>query len=90
MISIEHNTAENIFRAMENGKEIGNLEYELRGQVMTITHTRAFMEGRGLGRTLVAAAIDYARSRGMKIWPVCSFAKALMERIEEYHDMLAE
>lgn len=88
MINIEHNAAEGIFRAMEDGKEVGNIEYELSGQVMTITHTRAHVQGRGLGRLLVAAAIDYARDRGMKIIPLCSYAKVLMERTEEYRDML--
>lgn len=89
-MNIEHNAAEGIFRAMEDGKEIGNIEYEVSGRVMTITHTRAHVEGRGLGRILVAAAIDYARGEGMKIIPQCTFARKLMERVEEYRVLLAE
>lgn len=81
--------SECIFRAMEEGKEVGNIEYEQVGNVMTVTHTRAYIEGRGLGRILLAAAIDYARSRGMKIIPLCSYAKAVMERVEEYREMIA-
>lgn len=90
MVNIEHNAAERIFRAIEDGREVGNIEYEQDGNIMTITHTRAHVEGRGLGRILVAAAIDYARNQGFKVIPLCSYAKALMERVEEYRDMIAE
>lgn len=90
MINIEHHSNEGIFIAREEGKEIGNLEYEREGRVMTITHTRSFALGRGLGRRLVAAAIDYAREQGMKIVPLCSFAKALMEKIDEYRDLMVK
>lgn len=90
MINIEHHSNEGIFIAREEGKEIGNLEYEREGRIMTITHTRSFAPGRGLGRRLVAAAIDYAREQGMKIVPLCSFAKALMERIDEYKDLMVK
>lgn len=88
MIIIEHNIAKGIFCAMEDGKEIGNVEYELSAKTMTITHTRAYVQGRGLGRVLVDTAIEYARSQGMKIVPLCSYAKVLMERVEEYREMI--
>ncbi len=88
MINIEHNLAEGVFLAMEEEKVVGRLEYEVAGQVMTIAHTYAYVQGRGIGRLLVVAAIDYARSEGMKIIPQCSYAKALMERNEEYRKMI--
>lgn len=88
MIIIEHNIAKGTFCAMEDGKEIGNIEYELSAKTMTITHTRAYVQGRGLGRVLVDTAIEYARSQGMKIVPLCSYAKVLMERVEEYREMI--
>lgn len=88
MIIIEHDAAKGFFFAMEDGKEIGSLEYELFARTMTITHTRAYVQGRGLGRILVDAAIEYARSQGMKIIPLCSYAKALMGGVEEYRDMI--
>ncbi len=88
MIIIEHNAAKGIFYAMEDGNEIGNIEYELSDHTMTITHTRAYVQGRGVGRVLVDAAIGYARSQGMTIIPLCSYAKVLMERVEEYHEMI--
>lgn len=88
MINIEHNIAECIFRALEDGKVVGLIEYEMSGSVMAITHTYAYVKGRRIGRMLVDAAIDYARSHDMKIIPLCSYVKLVMERAEEYHDIL--
>lgn len=88
MTNIEHYGAERVFRAIEEGKEVGRIEYELSGQVMTITHTYAYIEGRGVGRLLADAAIDYARGHGMKIIPLCSYVRLVMERAEEYHNLL--
>ncbi len=88
MIDIEHSVAEHIFRAIEDGKEVGRVEYEVSGQVMTIAHTYAYMQGRGIGRMLVVEAIEYARGKGMNIIPRCSYARALMERVEEYREMI--
>ncbi len=73
---------------MEEEKVVGRLEYEAAGQVMTITHTYAYEQGRGIGRLLVVATIDYARNQKMKIIPQCSYAKALMERNEEFRKMI--
>lgn len=88
MINIEHNIAECSFRAWEDGKVVGLIEYEMSGSVMVITHTYAYIKGHGVGRMLVDAAIDYARNHDMKIIPFCSYVKLVMERVEEYHDMI--
>lgn len=45
-------------------------------------------EGRGLGKLLVKAAVDYARQKGMKIMPLCPYAKAVLEKGDEYKDVL--
>ena len=88
MIVIEHNPEQGVFRAMEEGREVGNLEYEISSGLMVITHTRAYLQGRGLGRMLASAAIGYARQHGMKVVPRCSFVKALMEIVDEYRPMM--
>lgn len=82
-LNIEHYEAENLFRAIEDGEEVGRIEYEVDGQTMTITHTYAYIEGRGIGRMLADAAINYGRSQGMEIIPQCSYVKILMERAKK-------
>ena len=57
---------------------------------MVINHTQVFdgYEGQGIARQMVMAAVDFARKEGRKIMPVCSYAKAVLTRTDEYHDVL--
>lgn len=57
---------------------------------MVINHTQVFdgYEGQGIARQLVMAAVDFARKEGRKIMPVCSYAKAVLTRTDEYQDVL--
>ena len=44
--------------------------------------------GKGLGKELVAAAVKFARENGMKILPLCPYAKKIIEKSKEFHDVL--
>lgn len=57
---------------------------------MVINHTQVFdgFEGQGIARQMVMAAVDFARKEGRKIMPVCSYAKAVLTRTDEYYDVL--
>ncbi|MBQ9340515.1 MAG: N-acetyltransferase [Paludibacteraceae bacterium] len=45
-------------------------------------------EGQGIARQLVMAAVDFARENNRTILPVCSYAKAVLTRTDEYNDIL--
>ena len=66
------------------------LTYRMAGaHKMIIDHTEVNEhKGEGIGTHLVAAAVEYARLNGIKILPVCSFAKTLLENNKEYEDVL--
>jgi predicted GNAT family acetyltransferase len=68
------------------------LEYEQRGQVIRLTHTGVppAISGRGVGSDLVSTALDYARAKGLRVVPACSYAAAYIERHPEYADLVAE
>lgn len=57
---------------------------------MVINHTQVFdgYEGQGIARQLVMAAVDFARKNNRTILPVCSYAKAVLTRTDEYNDIL--
>lgn len=57
---------------------------------MVINHTQVFdgFEGQGIARQLVMAAVDFARENNRTILPVCSYAKAVLTRTDEYQDVL--
>lgn len=54
-----------------------------------ITHTEVdeTLEGKGIGRQLVNAAVDYARKNSFKIKATCPFAKKVLDRTPEFSDV---
>ena len=82
-----------IVTAFDNGTEVGDLAFKLReGGLMVITHTLTYdgNEGKGIGKLLVQAAVEYAQQQQLKIVPLCSFARVYIERHPELHGLMAE
>ena len=45
-------------------------------------------EGKGYGKKMVSASVDYAREKHIKIIPLCPFAKSVFDRVPEFRDVL--
>jgi predicted GNAT family acetyltransferase len=79
------------FKAMEDEKEAGRMTFTMAGAArMIIDHTEVNpdFKGRNVGKQLVNAAVDYARETGIKILPLCPFAKSVFDRTPEIRDVL--
>ena len=78
------------FAAIEDGKEIGEVNYYSSPGRITITHVGIDPRYRGGGkaRDLMMQVVEYCRNNGLKITPVCSFARATFERYPEIGDVL--
>ena len=93
-MQIQHKQSENkgIFFVQPEGEEIlAELTYHKHEpNTMIIEHTEVDDELRGqnVGYQLVNSAVEYARTQGMKITPLCTFAKAIMEKKPEFKDMV--
>lgn len=89
-LDIQHNRGARRFEATVEGVPCV-LDYTLAEGGMAITHTSVppAAAGRGVAGGLVRAAMDYARSKGWKVAPLCSYAEAWMRRHPEYDDLLA-
>ena len=76
--------------AYDRGKLIGECEFDPTGDKWVITHTgvREAYEGKGIARKLVLKVIEAARAAGVKISPVCSYAKKMMTGKEEFKDVM--
>ena len=79
------------FVAREDGQDLGEMVYSVAGtDKIIIDHTEGFpgSEGKGLGLNLLDAAIAFARGAGIRIMPLCPFARKMMDRHkEEYADV---
>lgn len=84
--------AEGIFYIGNDNDTKGELDYTTNNNVLTILHTEVSDElrGKGAGKQLVSAAVDYARKNNMKIIARCSFAHSVFERVKEFQDVWKE
>lgn len=55
-----------------------------------IDHTEVgdSLRGQGAGKQMVAAAVEFARQKGIKIIPLCPFAKSVIDQTVEFQDVL--
>jgi predicted GNAT family acetyltransferase len=65
-------------------------DYRLDGDVMAVTHTEVppALQGRGIAAALVQALLDHAQANGLKVRPLCSYARAYMGRHPETASLL--
>lgn len=79
------------FEALENGLQAGVMAYVWAGSgKFIIDHTEVNQDfaGKGVGKKLVLAAVNYARENKMKILPLCPFAKSVFDKTPEIQDVL--
>jgi predicted GNAT family acetyltransferase len=79
------------FIAKENEVEAGKLTYSWSGAdtfILLHTEVAPAFGGQGIGKQLVMAAVDHARTNGLKIIVKCPFAKRVFERGPELQDVL--
>ena len=64
--------------------------YSTTADKMIIEHTEVdeILQGRNIGYELVHAAVEYARHHGMKIIPLCSFTKSVLDKKPDWQDVL--
>ena len=80
------------FFISEGGRDIAEMTYIWAGeQRIIIDHTEVdpSLEGKGVGKALVARGVEFAREKGLSILPLCPYAKKVIERTPEYQDVLS-
>ncbi len=91
MESVRNNEAAQRFELEADG-QLAVSEYHRRDGTMVFTHTEVplKLEGQGIGNELAKAALDYARSEGLRVVPRCRFIAAFIERHPEYQNLVEE
>ncbi len=80
-----------VIKALNEEIQVGELTYTWSGSKrIIIDHTEVYQphEGRGIGTKLVGAAVEFARENDIRILPLCSFARKVIENDMSARDLL--
>ena len=80
------------FYVQQDGETLAEMTYVWAGDQRIIidhTHVDDRLRGKGVGKQLVQASVDFARAKKISILPLCPFAKSVFERVDEFKDVLS-
>jgi uncharacterized protein len=75
----------------QDGAELAQMTYVWVGtERIIIDHTEVDdrLRGKSAGKQLVAKAVEFARAAGIKIIPLCPFAKSVFDKVTDFRDVL--
>ncbi len=78
------------FYINEGDNTLAEMDYKFTDKdTLLIIHTEVdeSLAGKGVGRHLVAAAVEYARKNSFVIKATCSFAKEVLDSTPEFADV---
>lgn len=90
-VKLSINDKNGYFHIDVDGKEEAKMTFVFAGPdkfIINHTEVNPGNEGKGFGKKMVTAAVEYAREKGMKIIPLCPFAKSVFDKVEEFRDVL--
>jgi len=93
-MNIQHRDDKNggMFFITQDGKEVVEIVYAKGSDnTIIIEHTEVDepLRKKNIGYELVHKTVDFARKQGLKVSPVCPFAKAAFDKTAEWQDLLA-
>jgi uncharacterized protein len=74
-----------------DGRKLAEMVYVMAGdKSMIIEHTEVdkSLRGQNVGKKLLVALVDYVRSKHILVVPLCPFAKASFQKVQEWQDVL--
>ena len=90
-LTVEHKPLDHRFDAMDGPTRAGFVEYiRTDAGLIVYTHTEVSeqYEGKGVGSELARYVLDYARSEGLAVLPICPFIASWIGRHPEHQDLL--
>lgn len=81
-----NNETDSRYELHVDGQLAGQLDYQLIGEVIALTHTEVdeAYAGQGLGAQLAKFALDDAQARGLEVSPICPFVAKYIDKHPEY------
>lgn len=90
-VGMEINGNKGHFFVKADGKQEALMTFVFAGEdkfIIDHTEVNPGNNGKGYGKKMVLAAVDYARENHFKILPLCPFAKSVFDRTPEIRDVL--
>ncbi|HEY3429244.1 MAG TPA: GNAT family N-acetyltransferase [Cyclobacteriaceae bacterium] len=90
-IQLDQSASKGMFFVEENGEKLARMTFSKAGDnLIIIDHTEVSdaLRGKNIGRQLVAAAVDHARKKNLKIIQLCPFTKSVIDKTPAYQDVL--
>lgn len=87
----EDDSQNGVIKALDGETQVGELTYTWSGSKrIIIDHTEVYSPygGKGIGTKIVNAAVEFARENDIRIIPLCSFARKVMENDENARELL--
>lgn len=87
-LTITHNTAANCFEVIIDGLP-SRLDYIENADSFVITHVgvHPVLRGQGVAGQITQAALKYAKSKALRVIPICSYASAYIRRNPQYIEL---
>ncbi|HXB11784.1 MAG TPA: GNAT family N-acetyltransferase [Bacteroidia bacterium] len=87
------NETKGAFYIEQDNKEVAVMSYVWAGKdkiIIDSTEVDEVLKGKGAGKLMVTKAVEFARGKGIKIIPLCPFAKSVFEKVKEFNDVLSQ
>jgi len=87
-IEITHNPGENRFETWIEG-QLSKLDYLENGDTIVMTHVGVHPDhrGQGVAGKLTEVALEYARSRSLRVIPMCSYVAAYIRHNPQHAEL---
>ncbi len=80
-----------MFFIEQDGKVVAEMTYVWAGTgkiIINHTEVNEILKRKGAGKQMLSKAVEFAREKGIKIVPLCPFAKSVFDKTPEYDDVL--
>lgn len=87
----KNDSSKGVFYIEQDGEKVAQMTYVWVGtNKIIIDHTEVgeSLKGQGAGKLMVSKAVEFARQAGIKIVPLCPFAKNVFSKTPDYNDVL--
>lgn len=90
-VQLRINDNKGAFYIEVNGKPEAMMTFVFAGEdkiIIDHTEVNPGNEGKSFGKKMVNKAVEFAREKGIKILPLCPFAKSVFDKTPEFRDVL--